>query len=141
MEDTRRRLVAGYAIFTLLFLSGVFVFTLMRIDILSAGNKDRVEAVTDKLRADLVLAFAQTGTFAGHEVDGLFTKALDDEPRLLVVVVSTKENGILKAAGKSKKYLPAAQFDDRARPVVFNQPLGTGDSSPPKLPSPSPTRT
>jgi GGDEF domain-containing protein len=127
MEDTKRRIVAGYAIFTLLFLSGVFVFTLFRIETLSFNNKDRVERVIDRLRENLVKKFSLKGNFAEREVSDLFRNALDEEDCLLVVVVSTRDYGILKAVGKSKDYFEPAQFNDLSRPVVFNKPLGTAE--------------
>jgi hypothetical protein len=127
MEDTRRRFIAGYAIFTLLFLSGVFIYTLFRIDMLSHDNKATVETVTDRLRTDLVLKFALKGNFSEHEVATLFKRALEDEKLLLVVVLSSRDYGLIKAVGKSTDFFVPAQFNDPMRRVEFKKPLGTSE--------------
>jgi hypothetical protein len=127
MEDTRRRIIAGYAIFTLIFLSGVFIYTLFRIDMLSHDNRATVESVTDRMRTDLVLKFALKGNFSEHEVATLFKRALEDEKLLLVVVLSSRDYGLIKAVGKSTDFFVPAQFNDPTRRVEFKKPLGTAE--------------
>ncbi|MBN2353457.1 MAG: GGDEF domain-containing protein [Spirochaetales bacterium] len=130
MEDTKRRIIAGYAIFTLLFISGVFVFMLLRIDALSWEHKVRIEEVIGRFRINVVDRFSKAGSFASEQVADLFPSLLSDNPDLLVIAVSSPKYGILQSRYRSKNYFPPAQYRNQAGPVEFKKPLGTAELSP-----------
>ncbi len=124
MENTRRHIIIGYAVFTLLFLSGIFVFTLFRIEILSLDNEKQVDAALKDLRYQLEIQFSLKGAFSEPEMSGLFDRALSGEPRLLVVAALSDE-GIIRAKGVSKEYIVDAELGRSLGRLEYKKPLGT----------------
>jgi GGDEF domain-containing protein len=124
MENTRRHIIVGYAVFTLLFLSGIFVFTLFRIELLSMDNGKRVDAALKELRYQLEIQFSLKSNFSEPEMSGLFDKALSGEPRLLVVAALSDE-GIIRAKGVSREYVVNADLGRSLDRIEYKKPLGT----------------
>ncbi|HEQ71116.1 MAG TPA: hypothetical protein ENN69_01380 [Spirochaetia bacterium] len=127
MERNQRHIIIGYAVFTLFFLSCLFVFILFRIDMFSFENKKKVETSLRELSYDMKTQFGIDGSFGSDPMSAIFRDTLNLEPRLLVIVVESKDHGILKAIGKSKEYLANAQFGDYSRDVSYNKPTGTAE--------------
>jgi hypothetical protein len=124
MENTRRHIIVGYAVFTLLFLSGIFVFTLFRIEIFSLDNEKRVEGVLKDLRYQLEIQFSLKGNFTEPEISDLFDRALSSEPRLQVVAALT-DDGLIRAKGVSKEYVVNADLGRSLDHLEYKKPLGT----------------
>jgi hypothetical protein len=124
MANTRRHIIVGYAVFTLLFLSGIFVFTLFRIDLLSMKNEKTVDDTLKSLGYDLKLLFSDKGNFEETKMSDLFDRALSNEPRLLVVALIS-DNGIIRAKGVSKEYVVDADLGTTLGKLEYKKPLGT----------------
>ncbi|RPJ07935.1 MAG: GGDEF domain-containing protein [Spirochaetaceae bacterium] len=126
MENQKRHIITGYALFSLFFLGGLFAYTLFRLNLFSIENSTSVETVLESLKNSSADIYKRTGSFDNPEMDTLFKASLENQPRVLSIVLYSKvKNIIYKAVGKSKLYLDNAFSGNYSSAPVYNTPFGT----------------
>ena len=129
MADRVQKLTKAYGVFTIFFLSSLAAFVFFRIDMLSSLNRMRTNAVINILESRLKNHFSFKGSLEDKETSDIFNHALDEEPRLLALVLHSSSYGIIKSVMKSRDYLLNAQYGDFKSPLHFNKEVGSAESS------------
>ncbi|MBN1523349.1 MAG: hypothetical protein JW904_02595 [Spirochaetales bacterium] len=129
MENTRKHIITGYVLFSLFFLAGIFGYGLFRINSNTIEKAHEIEKTMELFKTNLEKEFGLSGAIDSPAVDKLFLEYLEKkDAHILVLVVysqDSKNAAILKAKGKSARYLENSRTTNWDAKPDYDTPFGT----------------